>query len=112
MLSGKFKPTKGWDYEDDHDYDDAIDYAAQNMVYWYGKYYPKEKIDALFAQEEKRSGGIGSPLLALVGIVGIYGAYELTTNYFAHRDYEKKKKKIQEEREKKMKSEKTSSGES
>lgn len=40
--------SKHWDYEDDHDWDDDIDYAAMGYVYWYGKYYPKEYIDALF----------------------------------------------------------------
>lgn len=33
--------SKHWDYEDDHDWDDDIDYAAMGYVYWYGKYYPK-----------------------------------------------------------------------
>lgn len=40
--------SKHWDYEDDHDWDDDYDYAANGYVYWYGKYYPKEDIDALF----------------------------------------------------------------
>ena len=38
--------SKHWDYEDDHDWDDDIDYAAMGYVYWYGKYYPNS-IDVL-----------------------------------------------------------------
>ena len=26
--------SKHWDYEDDHDWDDDIDYAAMGYVYW------------------------------------------------------------------------------
>ena len=40
--------SKHWDYEDDHDWDDDYDYAGNGYVYWYGKYYPKEDIDAMF----------------------------------------------------------------
>lgn len=32
--------SKHWDYEDDHDWDDDVDYASKGYVYWYGKYYP------------------------------------------------------------------------
>ena len=31
--------SKHWDYEDDHDWDDDVDYASNGYVYWYGKYY-------------------------------------------------------------------------
>ena len=46
---------KHWDYEDDHDWDDDVDYKSMGYVYWYGKYYPQEEIDALFdgAPKEK-----------------------------------------------------------
>ena len=43
--------SKPWDYEDDHDWDDAVDYAAKGYVYWYGKYYPKEYVDNLYPAE-------------------------------------------------------------
>ena len=107
-MAGKYKPTKGFNYEDDHDYDDAIDYAAQEMVYWYGKYYPKENIDKMFEYQGEGSGSgsglISKPLLGvIVGVAGIYGAYELGSRYLSNRAYEKRQKEIKEEKERKKK---------
>jgi hypothetical protein len=67
--------SKHWDYEDDHDWDDE-DYAANGYVYWYGKYYPKEDIDALFknssddnnATEGSLPNVLGWIFLAIAGI--------------------------------------------
>lgn len=67
--------SKHWDYEDDHDWDDDYDYAANGYVYWYGKYYPKEDIDALFKKssdddttEDISSNASGWIFLAIAGI--------------------------------------------
>lgn len=60
--------SKHWDYEDDHDWDDDYDYAANGYVYWYGKYYPKEEIDALFRDPSDDDTAEDSPLNALWGI--------------------------------------------
>lgn len=73
--------SKHWDYEDDHDWDDDIDYTAMGYVYWYGKYYPKEYIDALFKDnkdgadnEVSESSSAGWILLVLAGLCGVgYG---------------------------------------
>ncbi len=71
--------SKHWDYNDDHDWDDDYDYAANGYVYWYGKYYPKECIDALFKNfsdddtaEDSPSNVLGGISLAIVGI-GVAG---------------------------------------
>lgn len=72
---------KHWDYEDDHDWDDNIDYQAQGYVYWYGKYYPKAEIEALFNKDkanEEESDDDAVVLLALAGFItlvvgGIHG---------------------------------------
>ena len=40
--------SKHWDYAENHDLDDDYDYVANGYVYWYGKYFPKEEMDALF----------------------------------------------------------------
>ncbi len=105
-MAGNFKPTKGFNYEDDHDYDDAIDYAAQGMVYWYGKYYPEEKIEQMYDYQVKGSGSglISKPLLgAIVGVAGIYGIYELRSRYLSNRAYDKRQKELKEKREQKNK---------
>ena len=61
---------KHFDYEDDHDWDDSIDYKAKGMVYWYGKYYNKADIDALF--EEKSADVLSWIVFPLVvGVVTI-----------------------------------------
>ena len=73
--------SKHWDYEDDQDWDDDIDYAAMGYVYWYGKYYPKEYIDALFKynkdaadNEVSENSSAGWILLVLAGLCGVgYG---------------------------------------
>lgn len=66
-----------WDYEDDHDWDDDVDYVAKGYLYWYGKYYPKEDIDALIknntdieGENSSESGTMGWMLLALAGVLG------------------------------------------
>lgn len=64
---------KHWDYEDDHDWDDAIDYKEKGYVYWYGKYYPKEDIDALFPEENTGKGNLVLLALAGAAVGGIYG---------------------------------------
>lgn len=102
-MARNYKPKKGWDYEDDHDYDDAIDYAAQGMDYWYGKYYPKEKIDKMFADQEKGSGSLKPIIGALIGIGCIYGIYGLGSNYMTNRAYDKRQKVLKEKREQKNK---------
>lgn len=68
--------SQKWDYEDDHDWDDNVDYAAEGYVYWYGKYYPKEHIASLFPPENVVDGRkltgflvLGSGLAA-----GVWGA--------------------------------------
>lgn len=73
--------SKHWDYEDDHDWD--YDYAGNGYVYWYGKYYPKEDIDALFKDssaediQEGRGSNVGWALLVLVSIGAAgYGIYK------------------------------------
>lgn len=71
--------SKHWDYEDDHDWDDD-DYAANGYVYWYGKYYPKEDIEALFknsldddnAMEGSSSNALGWISIAIV-VIGAFG---------------------------------------
>ncbi|MGA4517183.1 hypothetical protein ACPA0F_07835 [Solibacillus silvestris] len=69
---------KYWDFEDDHDWDDNIDYKEKGYVYWYGKYYPKEQIDKLF--DEPKSSNSLMPLLALGGAVaGVYGVVRLAS---------------------------------
>lgn len=74
--------SKHFDYEDDHDWDDDYDYAGNNMVYWYGKYYPKEDIDALFKDshnsDTEDDDNTISKLLATAGIlIGAgYGIYK------------------------------------
>lgn len=75
--------SKHWDYEDDHDWDDDYDYAGNGYVYWYGKYYPKEDIDALFKDlsaediQEGRGSNVGWALLVLVSIGAAgYGIYK------------------------------------
>lgn len=68
--------SKHWDYEDDHDWDDDYDYAANSYVYWYGKYYPKEEIDDLFknsSDDDNTTEGslpnvLGWIFLAIAGI--------------------------------------------
>ena len=69
--------AKHWDYEDDHDWGDDVDYAAKGYVYWYGNYYPKEDIDAFFKnntdsedENSPESGTMGWILLAHVGVFG------------------------------------------
>lgn len=65
--------SKGWDYEDDHDWSDAIDYAKEGYVYWYGKYYPKESIDSLFpAETEIDPKKLAGVLLVVAGAVVSY----------------------------------------
>ena len=67
--------SKYWDYEDDHDWDDDYDYAANGYVYWYGKYYPKEEIDALF--DDSSSNAFWWLLLSIAGIgIAGYGIYK------------------------------------
>lgn len=105
-MTGRYKPTKGFNYEDDHDYDDTIDYAAQGMVYWYGKYYSKEKIDKMFEYQGERSDSnvIGKPLLVtLIGVASLYGAYEIGSRVISHREEKQKQKRIKEVREQKEK---------
>jgi hypothetical protein len=66
--------TKHWDYEDDHDWDDNVDYKSMGYVYWYGKYYPKEKIDALFKDSDSLSSDdseSGDGVLAALAVAGI-----------------------------------------
>lgn len=71
---------KHWDYEDDHDYDDSIDYKAKGMVYWYGKYYPKEDIDKLFSEDNSGKGLVA--FLALAGIVAVgYSVKKFFNNF-------------------------------
>ena len=61
---------KHFDYEDDHDWDDSIDYKAKGMTYWYGKYYNKADIDAL--SEEKSANVISWVVVPLaIGVVPI-----------------------------------------
>ena len=66
--------SKHWDYEDDHDWDDDVDYASKGYVYWYGKYYPKEDVDALFKdsptekENEDEASNVGWIFLLLAGI--------------------------------------------
>lgn len=77
--------SKHWDYEDDHDWDDDYDYAGNGYVYWYGKYYPKEDIDALFnnssdddnTTEGSSPNAMGWTFLAIAGISAVgYGIYK------------------------------------
>ena len=77
--------SKHWDYEDDHDWDDDYDYAANGYVYWYGKYYPKEDIEALFKNssddgnttEGSSSNVLGWIFLAIAGIGAVgYGIHK------------------------------------
>lgn len=69
--------SKHWDYEDDHDWDDNVDYKSMGYVYWYGKYYPKEDIDALFkdsdssSSDDSESGNAGDGVLAALAVAGI-----------------------------------------
>ncbi|MED4400211.1 hypothetical protein ABET41_11645 [Metabacillus fastidiosus] len=63
--------TKHWNYEDDHDYDDTIDYKSKGYGYWYGKYIPQEQIDKL-CDDPKSSTGLIVPLLTIAGI-GVIG---------------------------------------
>lgn len=69
--------SKHWDYEDDHDWDDDIDYKSMGYVYWYGKYYPKEDIDALFKDSDSpssydsESGNAKEGVLAALAVAGI-----------------------------------------
>ena len=46
--------SKNWDYEDDHDWDDDIDYKERGEVYWYGKYCPKDYVDAIYGQNKEQ----------------------------------------------------------
>ena len=46
--------SKNWDYEDDHDWDDDIDYKERGEVYWYGKYYPKDYVDAIYGDNKEQ----------------------------------------------------------
>jgi hypothetical protein len=59
--------SKPWSYEDDHDWDDAVDYAAKGYVYWYGKYYPKEYVGSLYPAEVDGR----KVALLLGGLVGV-----------------------------------------
>ena len=69
---------KHWDYEDDHDWDDNIDYKAKGYGYWYGKYIPQEQIDKM-CDDPKSSTGL-VPLLALAGLgVSVYGVKKLVS---------------------------------
>lgn len=69
--------AKGFDYEDDHDWEDNVDYAARDEVYWYGKYYPREYIEALFkdseSQEKEDSSSSTYAMLAGMGILVLAG---------------------------------------
>lgn len=46
--------SKHWDYEDDHDWEDDIDYKERGEVYWYGKYYPKDYVDAIYGDNKEQ----------------------------------------------------------
>ena len=48
--------SKHWDYEDDHDWDDDIDYAAMGYVYWYGKYWDIFQKHCIFTSLIPESG--------------------------------------------------------
>lgn len=67
--------AKHWDYEDDHDWDDDVDYAAKGYVYWYGKYVPREQVESLYPPEiDGRKvlgllGAVGGVIFAIVGAV-------------------------------------------
>ena len=84
--------SKHWDYEDDHDWDD--DYAANGYVYWYGKYCPKEDIDALFknssddnnATEGSSPNVLGWIFLAFAGIGAVgYGIHKKVIPAIKHK---------------------------
>lgn len=85
--------SKHWDYEDDHDWDDDYDYAANDYVYWYGKYYPKEEIDALFKDslnddtaEDSSSSALGWIFLAIAGIGAVgYGIHKKVIPTIRHK---------------------------
>jgi hypothetical protein len=91
--------SKHWDYEDDHDWDDDVDYAAKGYVYWYGKYYRKEDIDALFKDntidsevESVASNPLGWILLTLAGLCGAgYGIKKKVIPYINKKKEETKK---------------------
>ena len=76
--------SKNWDYEDDHDWDDDIDYKERGEVYWYGKYYPKDYVDAIYGDnkeqynneaDENNGGTLGKTWCGIscrrIGIFGI-----------------------------------------
>lgn len=98
--------SKHWDYEDDHDWDDDIDYIAKGYVYWYGKYYLKEDIDALFRdsndavdEESGNSNALGWMLLILAGLCGAgYGIKKNAIPYIHQR-----KEEIKDRGDKKVK---------
>lgn len=85
--------SKHWDYEDDHDWDDDYNYAANGYVYWYGKYYPKEEIDALFKDssdddtaEDSSSNALGWIFLAIAGIGAVgYGIHKKVIPAIKHK---------------------------
>lgn len=88
--------SKHWNYEDDHDWDDDYDYAANGMVYWYGKYYPKETIDALFNKdnsvEEMGEIDYGRILIYILGMGTMgYGIYKSVKAIIKKRKREKEK---------------------
>lgn len=65
---------KHWDYEDEHGWDDNIDYAARDEVYWYGKYLPREQVEAMYPPEingRKVLGLVGGTLFAILTAVGV-----------------------------------------
>ena len=71
---------KHWNYEDDHDYDDSIDYKAKGMVYWYGKYYPKEDIDKLFPKDNSSKDLIALLVLGSIAAAA-YGVKKFLDNF-------------------------------
>ena len=82
-MPGRVYARSPWDYEDDHDWDDATDYAAKGSVYWYGKYYPKEHVgEILGIRPEIDVPGIILRITVFVGsaaaaLVGVWGAVKV-----------------------------------
>lgn len=97
--------AKGFNYEDDHDWDDDIDYAAQGMVYWYGKYYPKEYIDSLFkdSSSEEKADDVTGALAWVIGmgalavIAGSIYGIKKAVPYLKFRWIEHKNRKLEKE---------------
>ncbi len=91
--------SKHFNYEDDHDWDDDVDYEAMGYVYWYGKYYPKENIDALYKNSNSEETGeqcevsIGKVLVVLGAAAALAYGIMKTIPYFRNKSSQSKENK-------------------